>query len=81
MASSSGVREGSFCLKLELEGHDEPCDKRRQRRPEVAGLSERFRQTIRAPPMNMFRGTFAKRFMQVLLLTVAAVKLYVVTHH
>lgn len=31
--------------------------------------------------MNIFRGTFAKRLMQALLLTVAAVKLYAVAHH
>ncbi len=31
--------------------------------------------------MNMFRGTVAKRLLQGLLVTVAAVKLYAVTHH
>ena len=31
--------------------------------------------------MNMFRGTIAKRLLQALLVTVAAVKLYAITHH
>jgi hypothetical protein len=57
------------------------CDKRRQRSRQPSGLSERLSRRAEDAAMNIFRGRFARRVIQAVMLIAAAVKLYAVTHH